>query len=60
MKADIKLTRKEVEEIIRAHIQCTTNHAVSAVRFDIEPGYSDPREYSSPSLREVIVSVELG
>lgn len=61
MKAEIKLGPKEVEQIVRDYIARETNHTVNSVRFDIEQGYQDrPGLSIGPSLREVIVSVDLG
>lgn len=59
MKADIKLSEKEVQEIVKNYIQQTTNHTVISIRFDINPGYNDPREYEPMALREAVVTVQL-
>lgn len=59
MKAEIKLGPKEVEEIIRDYIVRETNHAVQDIRFSISSGDDTPYMRSGPSLREVVVSVEL-
>jgi hypothetical protein len=59
MKAEIKLTKPEVEQIVRDHIERTLKQKVTSVRFDISPGYEDRFESSSPTLREAIVLIDL-
>lgn len=59
MKADIKLGPDEVKRIIREHIERTLKQKVSNVRFDITAGYHDRYESSSPSLQEVVVSIDI-
>lgn len=59
MKADIKIGPDDVKRIIREHIERTLKQKVSNIRFDIAAGYHDRYESSSPSLQEVVVSIDL-